>query len=99
MSPLRLTLVALLLASTALFAVGAIAERSSHTEPANVRAQESGEFAEGEHHDAAPEATHTGVALLAIAVAVLHLAAAVVAALLSARARHPGVGRAGTMAV
>ena len=45
MSPLRWTLVALLVASTALFAVGAIAERSStdtHTEPAAAHAAETG---------------------------------------------------------
>jgi hypothetical protein len=45
MSPLRWTLVALLVASTALFAVGVIAERSStdtHPEPAATHAAESG---------------------------------------------------------
>ena len=45
MSPLRWTLVALLVASTALFAVGVIAERSStdtHTEPAAAHAAETG---------------------------------------------------------
>jgi hypothetical protein len=45
MSPLRWTLVALLFASTALFAVGVIAERSSkdtHTEPAAAHAEETG---------------------------------------------------------
>jgi Flp pilus assembly protein TadB len=172
MSPLRLTLVALLVASTALFAVGAIAERAQgqgHNEPASARAQESGEsaeMAEGEHDEGgASEATHTdeseelfgvdtestplivlallvglalaalaaargsttvvlvaialialawaaldvrevvhqrdesntGIAIVAIAVAVLHLGAATTAGLLAARARHPDVGRAGTM--
>lgn len=46
MSPLRWTLVALLVASTALFTVGVIAERSStdtHTEPASTQVGESGE--------------------------------------------------------
>ena len=46
MSPLRWTLVALLLASTALFAVGVIAERSTaneHSEPASTHIGESGE--------------------------------------------------------
>ena len=45
MSPLRQTLVALLVASTALFAVGVIAERSStdtHTEPAAAHTSETG---------------------------------------------------------
>jgi hypothetical protein len=45
MSPVRWTLVALLVASTALFAVGVIAERSSrdtHTEPAAAHAAETG---------------------------------------------------------
>jgi hypothetical protein len=49
-SPLRWTLVALLVASTALFAVGLIAERSStdaHTEPASAHVGESGEAARG----------------------------------------------------
>ena len=44
MNGLRVALVALLLATTALFAAGVIAERS-HTEPLNVHAQESGEVA------------------------------------------------------
>jgi hypothetical protein len=46
MSPSRWALVALLVASTALFAVGAIAERSSadtHTEPGATHAAETGE--------------------------------------------------------
>ncbi|WP_028066001.1 hypothetical protein [Solirubrobacter soli] len=46
MSPLRWTLVALLIASTALFVVGVIAERSTtdtHTEPAGVRVGETRE--------------------------------------------------------
>jgi Flp pilus assembly protein TadB len=46
MSRLRWILVALLMASTALFAAGVIAERSDadeHTEPASVRTQERGE--------------------------------------------------------
>jgi hypothetical protein len=46
MSPLRWTLVALLVASTALFAVGVIAERSSsdtHTEPSAAHASETGD--------------------------------------------------------
>jgi hypothetical protein len=45
MSPLRWTLVGLLVASTALFAVGVIAERSrtdTHTEPAAAHAAETG---------------------------------------------------------
>ena len=48
MSPLRWALVALLVASTALFAVGVMAERSStdaHTEPASAHVGESGEAA------------------------------------------------------
>ena len=53
MSRLRWILVALLVASTTLFAVGAIAERSTadtHTEPASVRTAEHGEGGEvGEH--------------------------------------------------
>jgi hypothetical protein len=57
MSRLRLTLVALLVASTALFAVGVIAERSTedtHTEPAASHAAESGsktEESEGAHNE------------------------------------------------
>jgi hypothetical protein len=54
MGPLRWTLVALLVASTALFAVGAIAERSSrdtHTEPAAAHAAETGSESEGAHNE------------------------------------------------
>ena len=50
MSPLRWTLVALLVASAALFAVGVIAERSNtdeHSEPAGAHVGESGESAGG----------------------------------------------------
>jgi hypothetical protein len=67
MSPLRWTLVALLVASTALFAVGVIAERSSrdtHTEPAAVHAAEtggeSGEPAGTHGEGGASEATASG---------------------------------------
>ena len=65
MSPLRWTLVALLVASTALFAVGVIAERSStdtHTEPAAAHAAETGgESAAGAHGEGgASEATTSG---------------------------------------
>jgi hypothetical protein len=69
MSPLRWTLVALLVASTALFAVGVIAERSSsdtHTEPAAAHAAETGgESSEpaGAHGEGgASEATASGEA-------------------------------------
>jgi hypothetical protein len=65
MSPLRWTLVALLVASTALFAVGVIAERSStdtHTEPAGTHAAEpggeSGESA-GAHSEAGESSATT----------------------------------------
>jgi hypothetical protein len=57
MSGLRLALVALLIASTALFAAGVIAERSQtddHAEPVSAQAHESGESAtepEGAHAD------------------------------------------------
>ncbi len=67
MSPLRWTLVALLVASTALFAVGSIAERSStdtHTEPAAAHAAEtsgeSGEPAGAHSEGGASEATTSG---------------------------------------
>ena len=67
MSPLRWTLVALLVASTALFAVGVIAERSStdtHTEPAAAHAAEtggeSGEPAGAHGEGGASEATTSG---------------------------------------
>src|SRR5256885_716382 len=67
MSPLRWTLVALLIASTALFAVGAIAERSSrdtHSEPAAAHAaetgSESGEPGGAHGEGGAPEATASG---------------------------------------
>ena len=67
MSPLRWTLVALLVASTALFAVGVIAERSStdtHTEPAAAHAAEtggeSGEPAGAHAEGGASEATTSG---------------------------------------
>jgi hypothetical protein len=68
MGPLRWTLVALLVASTALFAVGVIAERSSkdtHTEPAAARAAETGgeSESEGAHGEGgASEATPSGEA-------------------------------------
>jgi hypothetical protein len=69
MSPLRWTLVALLVASTALFAVGVIAERSSsdkHTEPAAAHAAEtggeSGEPAGAHGEGGASEATPSGEA-------------------------------------
>ena len=174
MSGLRLILVGLLVVSTALFAVGAFAERSQadeRGEPASVRAHESGESPGelgGEHHEGEAEAagdrveaphadeserllgvetestpliilaviaglalaalaatpvgrgplallaiallalafavldvrevahqldeSHTGVAIVAIAVAVLHLASAAIAGLLAARARPADVG-------
>lgn len=67
MSPLRWTLVALLVASTALFAVGVIAERSStdtHTEPAAAHAAEtggeSGEAAGAHSEGGGSEATTSG---------------------------------------
>ena len=67
MSPLRWTLVALLVASTALFAVGVIAERSSkdtHTEPAAAHAEEpggeSGEPAGAHGEGGGSEATTSG---------------------------------------
>jgi hypothetical protein len=67
MSPLRWTLVALLVASTALFAVGVIAERSStdtHTEPAAAHAAEAGgergEPAGAHNEGRASEATASG---------------------------------------
>lgn len=70
MSPLRWTLVALLVASTALFAIGVIAERSStdtHTEPAGVHVGENGENGEaagepaGAHDEGeGPNATEAG---------------------------------------
>jgi hypothetical protein len=69
MSPLRWTLVALLIASTALFAVGAIAERSgrdTHSEPAAAHAAEtggeSGESAGAHGEGGASEATAPGEA-------------------------------------
>jgi hypothetical protein len=69
MSPLRWTLVALLVASTALFAVGVIAERSSrdtHTEPAAARPAETGNESgesEGAHNESGEsEATTSGEA-------------------------------------
>jgi hypothetical protein len=68
-SPLRWTLIALLVASTALFAIGAIAERSSrdtHTEPAAAHAAEtggeSGEPAGAHSEGGASEATASGEA-------------------------------------
>ena len=169
MSTLRLTLVALLVVSTALFAAGAITERSrtgEHTEPATAQAHESearetvaerppGPADSGERESllgvdvestplillaviaglalvalvAAPlgrrpavllaiaataiawaaldvrEAVHqidesrTGIAMLAIGVAALHLAAAAVAARLAARERAnvASPSRPGTM--
>jgi hypothetical protein len=170
MSRLRWVLVALLVASTALFAVGAIAERSTadtHPEPASVRTHERGESIEGARSEPGAtraesgetvlgvdvestplvvlavvvglglaaltatrfgqlagalwaialialawaaldvrEAFHqidesrTGIALVAAAVAVLHLATAAVAAALAARARRAHIGspgRPGTM--
>jgi uncharacterized membrane protein len=62
MSPLRWALVALLIASTTLFGIGAIAEHSSkdsHAEPAAVHAETEGEAAEhgGAHREAASETT------------------------------------------
>src|SRR6476469_2336323 len=65
MSPLSWTLVALIVVSTALFAVGVIAERSStdtHTEPAAAHAAETGgESAAGAHGEGgASEATTSG---------------------------------------
>jgi hypothetical protein len=51
MGPLRWTLVALLVASTALFAIGVIAERSDadeHAEPASAQVGESSEASESE---------------------------------------------------
>jgi hypothetical protein len=67
MSPLRWTLVGLLVASTALFAVGVIAERSStdtHTEPAAAHAAETGgetgEPAAAHSEGGASEATASG---------------------------------------
>ncbi len=68
MSPLRRTLVALLVASTALFAVGVIAEHSTdtHTEPAAAHAAEtggeSGESAGAHGEGGASEATASGEA-------------------------------------
>jgi hypothetical protein len=69
MSPLRWALVALLVASTALFAVGAIAERSSrdtHTEPAAAHAgqtgSETGEAAGAHSEGGVPEASASGEA-------------------------------------
>jgi hypothetical protein len=69
MTPLRWTLVALLIASTALFAVGVIAERSStdtHTGPAAAHAAEStgesGEPAGAHSEGGASEATASGEA-------------------------------------
>src|SRR5262245_12813050 len=62
MSGLRLTLVALLVIATALFAAGVIAERSQtegRTEPASVRAHQSGESAgEAEGADAEGREAH-----------------------------------------
>jgi hypothetical protein len=52
MSPRRWTLVALLVASTALFAVAVIVERSNsdtHTEPTSAHVGEAGEVPAGEH--------------------------------------------------
>lgn len=66
MSPLRWMLVALLVASTALFAVGVIAERSSsdtQTEPAAAHAAETGSESEGAHNESGEsEATTSGEA-------------------------------------
>jgi hypothetical protein len=69
MSPLRWMLVGLLIASTALFAVGVIAERSStdtHAEPAVAHAAESGgesgEPAGSDSEGGASEATASGEA-------------------------------------
>jgi hypothetical protein len=69
MSPLRWTLVALLVASTALFAIGVIAERSSsdtHSEPAASHASdtggESGEPGGAHSQGGASEATESGEA-------------------------------------
>jgi hypothetical protein len=69
MSPVRWTLVALLIASTALFAVGVIAEHSSsdtHTEPAATHAAQTGGESgepEGAHGEGgASEATAPGEA-------------------------------------
>jgi hypothetical protein len=69
MSPLRWTLVALLVASTALFAVGVIAERSgrdTHSEPAAAHAAETGgergEPAGAHDEGGASEATASGEA-------------------------------------
>jgi hypothetical protein len=69
MSPLRWTVVALLIASTALFAVGVIAERSSsdtHTKPAAAHAaeagDETGEPADAQSEGGASEATASGEA-------------------------------------
>jgi hypothetical protein len=66
MSPLRWTLVALLVASTALFAVGVIAERSSsdtHSEPAAAHAAETGSESDGAHNQSGEsEATTSGEA-------------------------------------
>jgi hypothetical protein len=167
-SRLRWTLVALLLASTALFAVGAIAERSgAHKEPGSAETQErdesggaahneTGEAGEaGEKTDEAvlgvnvestplvvlavivglalvvlaatrfgelasvltaialitlawaaldvrevlhqADESRTGIALVAAAVALLHVAAAVIAGRLAAQSRVSSPGRAGTM--
>ena len=167
MSRLRWILVALLVASTALFAVGAIAERSTadthtvrthersesieaaHSETGETRA-ESGETVIGVDVESTPlvvlavvaglglagltatrsgqragvlwaialialawaaldvrevlhqaDESRTGLALVAAAVAILHLATAAVAAALAARARRAHIGspgRPGTMA-
>ena len=148
MGGLRLTLVALLLGATALFAAGAIAERSQ-AEPAHVEVRgEHDERAEAVHADAdetvlgvnaestplivlavaaglglaalaallpaalpaialialawaaldireAAHQSHTGIAVIAIGVATLHLAAAATAGLLAVRARQ--AHRPGTM--
>ena len=151
------TLVALLIASTALFTVAVLAERAQANESTAVTEAHTGEASEDAHAETkekllgidtestplvvvaaiaglglaalaasrfgrAPavlltiaivmaawaaldvrEAVHqldesnTGIALLAIAVAILHLAAAALAARMSTRARHAGIGRSGTM--
>jgi hypothetical protein len=119
MSPLRLTLVALLVASTALFGVdtestplivlavfvGLALAAVAATSPGRTvavliaiaviaLAWAALDAREAVHQI---DESNTGVAIVAIAVTVLHLAAAATAGLLAAQARHPDVGRAGTM--
>jgi hypothetical protein len=69
MSRLRWTPVALLVTSTALFAVGVIAERSDadqHAEPASVHTESVDELEAAEHSEAAEEQAETDETLLGI---------------------------------